>query len=91
MVEPEPEPEVAPEVEEEEIPEFEPDILEGSAAVAALLMKASSPSPARAPVGEPTEHSGMEHEVAKPYDFVEPVEDQGEEHPVRKPKPEEPE
>jgi hypothetical protein len=31
---------------------------------------------------EPIEHHGLEHEVAKPYDFFEPVEDDGEEHPV---------
>jgi hypothetical protein len=75
-------------MEEEDIPEFEPDLLEGGAAVAALLQKAAAPVTTRPAKGEPSEHPGLEHEVARPYDFVEPLEDQGEEHPVRKPKKE---
>jgi hypothetical protein len=41
-----------------------------------------SEPPEKPEESEPIEHHGLEHEVAKPYDFFEPVEDDGEEYPV---------
>lgn len=82
MPEPEPIPEPEPEpVEEEEVPEFEPEVLQGSAAVASLLKKAKAPPSPVKP--EPIEDDGMEHDVARPYDFFDAIEAKGEEHPVQ--------
>lgn len=82
--EPGPEPEAGAQEDGEEVPEFGPEVLKGGAAVASLLKKAKASS--KPPRPDVIEDRGMEHEVARPYDFFDAIEDQAEEHPVHRAK-----